>query len=103
MFVPARNSRILMTATTVPRFATPRPHSRAQADVEILSAQLSRQQAVIDQADATIRADEATLTFAKANATRYRNLSQGGAVTVEQQQQSASQLQQAIATKERDT
>jgi membrane fusion protein (multidrug efflux system) len=77
--------------------------ARAQADVEILSAQLSQQQAVIDQADATIRADEATLTFAKANATRYRSLSQGGAATVEQQQQSASQLQQAIATKDRDS
>jgi membrane fusion protein (multidrug efflux system) len=77
--------------------------ARAQADVEILSGQLVRQQAVIDQAGATVHSDDAALTFAQANATRYRNLSNGGAGTVEQQQQSASQLQQAIAAKNRDT
>jgi membrane fusion protein, multidrug efflux system len=74
----------------------------AQANVAILSADLAQQQAVIQQADATVKADDAALAFAQANATRYRNLSQGGAGTVEQQQQSASALQQAVADKDRD-
>jgi membrane fusion protein (multidrug efflux system) len=75
----------------------------AQADVENLTAALLRQRSVIDQANATVAADEAARTFAQANATRYRNLSSGGAGTVEQQQQSAAQLEQAIAAKERDS
>jgi membrane fusion protein (multidrug efflux system) len=75
----------------------------AQADVENLTAELARQTPVIGQADATVRADEAARVFADANATRYRNLSAGGAGTIEHQQQSASELQQAIAIKARDT
>jgi membrane fusion protein (multidrug efflux system) len=75
----------------------------AQADVENLSAELARQRPVIDQAKATIRADEAASQFAQANATRYQNLSRGGAGTVEQQQQSTSQLQQALAVNDRDS
>jgi len=75
----------------------------AQADVENLTAELARQTPVIGQADATVRADEAARAFANANATRYRNLSLGGAGTIERQQQAASDLQQAVAIKERDT
>jgi membrane fusion protein (multidrug efflux system) len=73
-----------------------------KADVENHVAELARQKSVIEQASATVRADEAVLSFAQANATRYRNLSRGGAGTVEQQEQSASQLQQAVAANERD-
>ncbi|MEI9916645.1 MAG: HlyD family secretion protein [Methylovirgula sp.] len=75
----------------------------AKAEVANLSAELARQTPVIGQADANILADDAALTFARANAQRYRNLSRGGAGTVEQQQQSAAQLQQAEAAKERDS
>ncbi|MEJ0052044.1 MAG: HlyD family secretion protein [Methylovirgula sp.] len=75
----------------------------AKAEVANLSAELARQTPVIGQADANILADDAALTFARANAQRYRNLSKGGAGTVEQQQQSAAQLQQAEAAKERDS
>ncbi|TWB10092.1 membrane fusion protein (multidrug efflux system) [Nitrospirillum amazonense] len=74
----------------------------AQAKVEGLTARLARQRPIIAQAEATIRSDDAALGFAQANATRYHNLSRGGAGTVEQQQQSASQLQQAVAAKDRD-
>ena len=75
----------------------------AQADVENLADELVRQRPIIDQAAATVRADQAVLVFAQANATRYQSLSRGGAATVEQQQQSASQLQQSLAAKDRDT
>lgn len=83
--------------------ATEAALAAAQAKVENLTAGLARQKPIIEQADATIRADDAALSFAQANATRYRNLSRGGAGTLEQQQQSASQLQQAVAAKDRDT
>jgi membrane fusion protein, multidrug efflux system len=75
----------------------------AKAEVANLSAELVRQTPVIGQADANILADDASLTFARANAQRYRNLSKSGAGTVEQQQQSAAQLQQADAAKDRDS
>jgi len=75
----------------------------AQADVENLTAELARQTPVIGEAGATVSADEAARAFADANATRYRNLSLGGAGTIERQQQAASDLQQAVAIKERDT
>ncbi|MCQ8279814.1 HlyD family secretion protein [Acetobacteraceae bacterium KSS8] len=77
-------------------------YAAAQADAENAQATLARQQPIIDQANAVVRADDAALNFARANATRYRNLSSGGAGTVEQQQQSASQLAQAVAARERD-
>ncbi|MDG3439107.1 HlyD family secretion protein [Nitrospirillum amazonense] len=75
----------------------------AQAKVENLTAELARQKPIIEQAEATIRADDAALGFAQANAMRYHNLSLGGAGSLEQQQQSASQLRQAVAAKDRDT
>jgi len=74
----------------------------ARADIDNLSAELDRQRPVIAQASASVRADQAALDFARANAVRYRNLSRGGAGTVEQQQQSDSQAQQAEAAKDRD-
>ncbi|MDI2113812.1 HlyD family secretion protein [Commensalibacter nepenthis] len=75
----------------------------AEAKADNLSAELVRQDSVIMQAKATVRADNAAVIFAKENATRYHNLSRGGAGTVEQQQKSASQLQQKTAIKERDS
>ena len=75
----------------------------ANADAENTRAELARQQPIIKQANAVVQADDAVLTFTQANAARYRNLSDGGAGTVEQQQQSASQLAQAIAAKDRDS
>ncbi|HET6307936.1 MAG TPA: HlyD family secretion protein [Rhodopila sp.] len=74
----------------------------AKADLAILSAQITQQAAIVNQAKATIAADDAALDFAQANAVRYRNLAAGGAGTVEQRQQSTSTLQQAQAAKARD-
>ena len=75
----------------------------AKADLAILQAQVAQQMATINQAEATVQADDAALSFAQANAVRYRNLAAGGAGTVEQRQQTASALQQALAAKARDT
>jgi membrane fusion protein (multidrug efflux system) len=74
----------------------------AQADVANVTAALARQASIITQAQATVSADDAALTFARDNATRYQNLSHGGAGTVEQQQHASSQLEQAMAAKQRD-
>jgi membrane fusion protein, multidrug efflux system len=74
----------------------------AKADLVILQAQVAQQMATINQAEATVQADDAALSFAQANAVRYRNLAAGGAGTVEQRQQTTSDLQQAFAAKARD-
>ena len=82
----------------------------AQADLEAITARLgnidaraAQQQAVIGQAAATIAADDAALDFARENATRYRRLSDQGAGTAEQQQQSAFTLRQQMAMRQRDS
>ena len=56
----------------------------AKAELAILQAQVTQQMATIAQAEATVQADDAALSFAQANAVRYRNLAVGGAGTVEQ-------------------
>ncbi|KXV60420.1 disulfide bond formation protein DsbA [Acetobacter senegalensis] len=74
----------------------------AQGDVANLEAEISRQDSVIAQARAAVQADEAELTFARQNATRYRNLSSGGAGTIEQKQHSEAQEREAQAAIARD-
>jgi len=74
----------------------------ARADIANLAADLVRQDALVEQAKAAIVADDASLTFAKANAERYHNLSKGGAGTVEQQQSAESEFEQKKAIKTRD-
>ena len=73
-----------------------------QADITNLNAALAHQTSVIGQARATLHADDAMLTFTRANSSRYASLSRGGAGSMEQQQQSTAQYQQAVATSERD-
>lgn len=63
----------------------------AQGDVSNLEAELTRQDAVIAGARAAVQSDEADLAFARLNAARYRNLSSGGAGTIEQKQHSEAQ------------
>jgi hypothetical protein len=53
---------------------------------------------LVAQAEAAAQADDASLAFAEANARRYRNLSQGGAGTVEEQQQTSSEVGTLTAT-----
>ncbi|ACI52059.1 secretion protein HlyD family protein [Gluconacetobacter diazotrophicus PA1 5] len=74
----------------------------AQGDVANLEAELARQDAVIAQARAAVLADQATLLFARQNAVRYRNLSSGGAGTIEQQQSSDAREKEAEAAIARD-
>lgn len=74
----------------------------ARADIANLQAELDRQNAVIAAAAATVQADEAALEFARQDEARYRNLSAGGAGTVEQRQRTASGTRQTVATLTRD-
>ncbi len=74
----------------------------AQGDVANLKAELNRQDALIAQARAVVLADQAELLFAQQNTTRYRNLSLGGAGTIEQKQSSEAHEKEAKAAIARD-
>ncbi|MFT8308549.1 MAG: HlyD family secretion protein [Acetobacter malorum] len=74
----------------------------AQGDVTNLEAELARQDAVIAEARAAVQADQANLMFARQNAVRYRNLSSGGAGTIEQKQSSEAHQKEAEAAIARD-
>lgn len=74
----------------------------AQGDVSNLEAELSRQDSVIAEARAAVLADQANLMFARQNAVRYRNLSSGGAGTIEQKQSSEAHEKEAEAAIARD-
>ncbi|BAK82812.1 HlyD family secretion protein [Komagataeibacter medellinensis] len=75
----------------------------AQGDVSNLEAELTRQDAVIAGARAAVQSDEADLAFARLNAARYRNLSSGGAGTIEQKQHSEAQEKEAQAAIARES
>ncbi|WP_448140329.1 HlyD family secretion protein [Sphingopyxis fribergensis] len=75
----------------------------AKAEIANLDAEIARQPSLIAQAAAAVRANAATTTFARANASRYRNLSNDGAGTIQEQQQSVAQLSQSLANGQRDT
>ncbi|EWC43145.1 HlyD family secretion protein [Stutzerimonas stutzeri] len=74
----------------------------ALAAIANLQAMLVRQDALIEQTAATIRADSASLNFAQASAERYLRLSRLGAVPREEQEKASSELQHWIAVRERD-
>nr|WP_298795676.1 HlyD family secretion protein [uncultured Acetobacter sp.] len=74
----------------------------AQGDVSNLEAELARQDSVIAEARAAVLADQANLMFARQNAVRYRNLSSGGAGTIEQKQSSEAHEKEAEAAIARD-
>jgi membrane fusion protein (multidrug efflux system) len=74
----------------------------AQAEVDNFDAEIARQPALVAQAQAGVRSDQAAIAFARANAARYRNLSEGGAGTLQEQQQATSQFDQAQAAMQRD-
>jgi membrane fusion protein, multidrug efflux system len=64
----------------------------AKAALANLDAKIARQPVLVAQAEAAVQADDASLAFAQENAQRYRNLSQGGAGTVEEQQQTSARV-----------
>jgi membrane fusion protein (multidrug efflux system) len=75
----------------------------AQADIENVAAALQQQQAVIAQARATVAVDQANLTYAEQENTRYGGLASQGSGSVEMAEQAASRRDTARATLTRDT
>ncbi len=71
---------------------------QAKASVDNLAAQITAQQAKIDQADKQVAQAQATLVFAQQEADRYERLQKQDAATVEQAQQYSSNLLQAKAS-----
>lgn len=74
----------------------------AQAAIDSLNSQITRQESVIQQAVATVKSDEASLELAKANAERYRNLSADGSGSRQEAQHADTQLKAQQAGLERD-
>jgi membrane fusion protein (multidrug efflux system) len=74
----------------------------AKADIANLDAEISRQPALVAQAAAAVRSDQAATAFARVNAARYRNLSTDGAGTQQENQRAVAQLSESQAAGERD-
>ncbi|MDG0025012.1 HlyD family secretion protein [Trinickia sp. Y13] len=74
----------------------------AKASVANFDAQIARQPSLVDQARATLRSDDAAIGFARANASRYQNLSVAGAGTAQEQQQASSTLAEQLAQQSHD-
>jgi membrane fusion protein, multidrug efflux system len=74
----------------------------AEATIASLDAQIALQGALVDEARATIEANAAALTFAVADAERYRTLERTGAGTVQRAQQTESTRAQLEAQATRD-
>jgi membrane fusion protein (multidrug efflux system) len=75
----------------------------AQADIDNVKAALQQQQAVIAQARATVAVDQANLTYAEQENTRYGELANKGSGSVQNAQQAVSKRDTARATLARDT
>jgi membrane fusion protein (multidrug efflux system) len=71
---------------------------QAQASVDNLAAQITAQQAKIQQADKQVAQAQGVLTFARQEADRYQELAQKGSTTIEQAQQYSSNLLQSEAS-----
>ncbi|OAJ53737.1 efflux transporter periplasmic adaptor subunit [Paraburkholderia ginsengiterrae] len=69
----------------------------ARASVANYDAEIARQPALVDEARATLRADDATIEFARENALRYQNLSVSGAGTTQEKQHASSALAEELA------
>ena len=74
----------------------------AKASVVNYDAEIARHPALVAQARATLRSDEAEIQFARANAARYSNLSEAGAGTTQEQQRSSSALAEQLAQQSRN-
>jgi membrane fusion protein, multidrug efflux system len=73
-----------------------------RASVANFDAEITRQPSLIDEARATLKSDEASIAFARENATRYQNLSEAGAGTTQEQQHASSTLAEQIAQQAHD-
>ncbi|RDU95814.1 HlyD family secretion protein [Trinickia dinghuensis] len=74
----------------------------AQASVANDDAEIARQPALVEQARATLKSDQASIDFARANASRYQNLSEAGAGTAQEQQRASSALAEHLAQQAHD-
>jgi membrane fusion protein, multidrug efflux system len=74
----------------------------AAATVHNLDAQVTLQNALVDQAKATLDATQASLTFAEQDAARYRDLMKTGSGTVQRAQQTEAIHAGAMAELQRD-
>jgi membrane fusion protein (multidrug efflux system) len=74
----------------------------AAAAVRNLDAQIALQQSLIEQAQAAVEVSQSALTFADADAERYRDLVKSGSGTVQRAQQTESARGQATAQLQRD-
>ena len=76
---------------------------QAQAAIADLQQQIDAQQLSVDQANATVSADRASLTFSREQASRYSQLSRNGAATIQDSQQWSADVLQKEALLTRDT
>jgi membrane fusion protein, multidrug efflux system len=74
----------------------------AQASIDNIGAEIALQDSVIEQAKAQVAATKATLTFANADADRYRDLVKTGAGTLQRAQQTESLRASTLAQLQRD-
>ena len=74
----------------------------AKASVANYDAEIARQPLLVEQASATLKSDDASISFARANASRYQNLSDAGAGTTQEQQHASSTLAEQLAQQAHD-
>jgi len=74
----------------------------AQAAIDSLHAQRDLQQSAIAQAEATLKADAASLQLAQQNLKRYQNMAHDGSGTVQDLQRAATELSTQQAAELRD-
>ncbi|SOE87253.1 membrane fusion protein, multidrug efflux system [Burkholderia sp. YR290] len=74
----------------------------AKASIANFDAEIARQPSLVAQARATLKSDEASIAFARANAARYQNLSDAGAGTTQEQQHATSELAEQLAQQAHD-
>ncbi|MEW6339148.1 MAG: HlyD family secretion protein [Paraburkholderia sp.] len=74
----------------------------AKASVANFDAEIARQPSLVDQARATLKADDASIAFAREDASRYQNLSDAGAGTAQEQQHASSTLAEQLAQQAHD-
>lgn len=76
--------------------------AQAEARIASIEAEFREQKAVIDEAEATIKADQAATVYADQNNQRYAKLAKSGFGTVQTAQAGASQAESANAVVVRD-
>ncbi|GJG98629.1 HlyD family secretion protein [Cupriavidus pauculus] len=74
----------------------------AKALVANFDAEIARHPSLVLQAKAKLQSDDASIAFARANASRYQNLSEAGAGTAQEQQRSSSALAEQLAQQAHD-